>query len=163
MVLTILGSHGKKRCYLEFSDKTFLIPFFFFFLPRCMACKILIPWPGIEPGPWQWKCRVLITRPLGNSQDVSNDYFKLSFQSHKNKTSDNHFCEHCDLQSPLSKEILKHIGSEWLVMPDTSESYLVQLYVVPSIAFTGLESISTAYVHISPYYLLAKPSSWTGW
>ena len=44
-------------------------------------------------------------------------------------------------------------------MPDTSESYLVQLYVVPSIAFTGLESISTAYVHISPYYLLAKPSS----
>ena len=82
--------------------------FFFFFLPRCMACKILVPWPGIEPGPWQWKCWVLITRPSGNFQDIFNGYFKLSFESHKNKTFDNHFCEPCDLQSPLSKKILKH-------------------------------------------------------
>lgn len=44
-------------------------------------------------------------------------------------------------------------------MPDTSESYLAQLCVVPSIAFTGLELINATYVHISPYYLLAKPSS----
>ena len=34
-----------------------------------MACRILVPWPGIEPGPWQWKRQVLTTKLPGNSQD----------------------------------------------------------------------------------------------
>ena len=161
VVLTILASHGKKNATKSSMIRPFF--YFFFFLPCCMACKTLVPWPGIEPGPWQRKCRVLITRPSGNPQDISNGYCKLSFESHKNKTFDNHFCEPCDLQSPLSKKILKHVGSEWLLMPDTPESSLAQLCVVPSTAFTGLGLINTANVHISPYYLLAKPSSWTGW
>ena len=29
----------------------FSTTFFFFFLPHCMACRILVPWSGIEPGP----------------------------------------------------------------------------------------------------------------
>ena len=30
-----------------------------FFRPCCAACSILVPGPGIEPLPWQWKCWVL--------------------------------------------------------------------------------------------------------
>ena len=32
-----------------------------------MACRILVPRPETEPGPQQWKCRVLTTGPPGNS------------------------------------------------------------------------------------------------
>ena len=37
-----------------------MYPFIFF---HCTACGILVPRPGTEPGPWQWKCRVLTTGP----------------------------------------------------------------------------------------------------
>lgn len=40
--------------------------FFFFFRLRCEACGILVPWAGIIPGPWQWKCWVLTIGPPGN-------------------------------------------------------------------------------------------------
>ena len=43
------------------------VVFFSFFWPYCAACRILVPWPGIEPGPWQWKPQVLTTGPPGNS------------------------------------------------------------------------------------------------
>ena len=33
-----------------------------------LACRILVPQPGIEPGPRLWKRRVLTTGPPGNSQ-----------------------------------------------------------------------------------------------
>ena len=42
--------------------------FFVCFWPWCSACRILVPWPGIELRPWQWKLRVLITGFPGNSQ-----------------------------------------------------------------------------------------------
>ena len=29
---------------------------FFFFGPGDMSCRILVPQPGIKPGPTQWKC-----------------------------------------------------------------------------------------------------------
>lgn len=32
---------------------------FFFFLPRCAPCWLLLPQLGIQPGPWPWKHRVL--------------------------------------------------------------------------------------------------------
>ena len=41
---------------------------FFFFWLRHMACRILVPCPGTEPRPQQWKCQVLTTGPPGNSQ-----------------------------------------------------------------------------------------------
>ena len=41
--------------------------FFFFFWPCHVVCGILVPWPGIEPGPQQWKHWVLTTGPPGNS------------------------------------------------------------------------------------------------
>ena len=39
------------------------------FWPHSVAWGILVPWPGIEPVPLQWKHRVLTTGPPGNSQD----------------------------------------------------------------------------------------------
>ena len=41
--------------------------FFFFFGHAGMACRISVPWPGIEPRPQHWKPRILTTRPPGNS------------------------------------------------------------------------------------------------
>jgi len=38
-----------------------------FFWPHCAACSISVPWSRIEPRPWQWKPRILTTRPTGNS------------------------------------------------------------------------------------------------
>ena len=42
------------------------------------ACRLLVPQPGIEPGPWQQKHRVLTPGPPGNSQDCTNFAEKLS-------------------------------------------------------------------------------------
>ena len=48
-------------------------PQFFLFLlfvwPRWAACGIVVPQPGIEPGPQQWKRQVLTTRLPGNSHE----------------------------------------------------------------------------------------------
>ena len=48
-----------------------MVSLFFLFLfliwPHLMAYRILVPQPGIESGPRQWKCRVLTTGPPGNS------------------------------------------------------------------------------------------------
>ena len=44
--------------YIFFYLKKILL---FFFLPHCVACEILVPQPGIEPGLLHWKCRVLTT------------------------------------------------------------------------------------------------------
>ena len=42
-------------------------------MQRRTACGILLPWPGIEPGPQQWKHRVLTTGLPGNSpQNIFN-------------------------------------------------------------------------------------------
>ena len=38
-----------------------------FLCPCCMLVGSLMPQPGIEPRPWQWKHRILATRPPGNS------------------------------------------------------------------------------------------------
>ena len=46
------------------SDFIYLIVYFW---PRCAACGVLVPQPGIEPGPQQGKRRVLTTEPRGKS------------------------------------------------------------------------------------------------
>ena len=35
--------------------------------PHWAACGILVPYQGLNPVPWQWKCWVLTTGPPGNS------------------------------------------------------------------------------------------------
>ena len=49
--------------------------FYLSFWPYHIAFGILVPWPGIEPGPCQWKSWVLVPGPLGNS------FFSFSFSS----------------------------------------------------------------------------------
>ena len=41
------------------------------FGPRRAACRILVPQPGVEPRPLQWKCRVLTTGPPGKSHEAA--------------------------------------------------------------------------------------------
>ena len=54
--------------YLPPSLPSFLPSFLSFFSwLRHVTCRISVPWSAIEPGPWQWKCWVLTTRPPGNS------------------------------------------------------------------------------------------------
>ena len=41
-----------------------------------MACRILVPWPGIEPGPLQWKHQTATNHgPLGNSHFWFSSYY----------------------------------------------------------------------------------------
>ena len=45
-----------------------------FFSPVCLffgseACEILVPWPGTERRPYQWKHQVLTTGLAGNSPE----------------------------------------------------------------------------------------------
>ena len=52
--------HGSKRMFLQFMSECF-------FSWLCHAtCGILVPWPGMNSGPQQWKCQVL-TLGLGFS------------------------------------------------------------------------------------------------
>ena len=44
-----------------------LLIVFFFLLPCCMACGILVPQPGMEPGPSELRVQSLTTGPPGNS------------------------------------------------------------------------------------------------
>ena len=41
------------------------------FCPYRATCRILVPQPGIEPGLWQWKHRILTTGPSGNFQLIT--------------------------------------------------------------------------------------------
>ena len=53
---------------------------FGFFWPHCIVCGILVPRPGIEPGPQQWERQILTTRLPGNFQVMGflKTYWKQS-------------------------------------------------------------------------------------
>ena len=51
-----------------FSGELWLIRVCFFGGGAVPSGIFLVPWPGIEPRPWQWKHWVLTTGPPGNSQ-----------------------------------------------------------------------------------------------
>ena len=47
--------------------KILFIYLFIYFWPHCMACGILLSWPGVDPGPPAMKPWVLTTGPPGKS------------------------------------------------------------------------------------------------
>ena len=56
--------YRKKRELFHFAHIFSFLRFFFFFFffwSHHPACGILVPWPGIEPGLWQWNHWVLTT------------------------------------------------------------------------------------------------------
>ena len=57
--------HYQTQSHLDFL-LLFAVFFHSFWLYHAVY-KISFPWPGIEPGPQQWKPGVLTTRPPGNS------------------------------------------------------------------------------------------------
>ena len=56
----------------------------YYLLIHFLACGILVPWPGIEPAPLQWKHGVLTDEPPGKLQQRTsedpNQYFLVWFQ-----------------------------------------------------------------------------------
>ena len=63
----------------------------YFFWPCHTACGILVPQPWIEPGPRQWKHRVLTTGPPGNSP------IHLIFLMHLLQTSEFFILKHFNM------------------------------------------------------------------
>jgi len=55
-----------KNSRLKFFSSIFK-NFLNYFSPPGMTCGILVPWPGTEPKPLQWKCGVLTRGPPGES------------------------------------------------------------------------------------------------
>ena len=57
----------------------YLAQIIFFFPQRQTACRILIPWPGIELKLWQWKHWILTTtRELSGDKNVHNAFIHYS-------------------------------------------------------------------------------------
>ena len=57
---------GTRHCAFHLIG---IISFFFFFSrPHSTPCGILVPRPGMEPGPRQWKHQILTTGQPGNSR-----------------------------------------------------------------------------------------------
>ena len=56
-----------------------MLGFLFVLWPCLMACGISVLQPGIEPGPRQWKHRILTTSPPGNSLMLGLSLFKFKF------------------------------------------------------------------------------------
>ena len=51
-----------------------LLIFCFLFWLCYESGEISVPRPGIEPGTWNWQCRILTTRPPGNSPLSSTNF-----------------------------------------------------------------------------------------
>ena len=58
------ADHLKSLCWIFYTTVSILCFFFFFGLE---ACKILVPWPEIEPVPPALEGEVLTTRPTWKS------------------------------------------------------------------------------------------------
>ena len=68
----ICSVHRCSRIFFFFFYlETMLFSFYIFiFWLLWVACRIFVPWPGIEPWPQQWDCRVLTTGLLGDSSKI---------------------------------------------------------------------------------------------
>ena len=63
--------------YVETKSWTQLSVYFLNFWPHCMACSILVPWPGNESSPQQWTCRVFTTGPPRTSLRLQTSNLKF--------------------------------------------------------------------------------------
>jgi len=63
----LVVANGRESSETDISDIRRLIPFFFFWLCRMLACTILVPQPGFEPKSMTVKAQVLTTGLPGNA------------------------------------------------------------------------------------------------
>ena len=62
------SSTGKlQMCFL---NQFWVFFFYLTFWPHCVPCRMLVPWPGIEPMPLQWKHEFITIGPPEMSQEV---------------------------------------------------------------------------------------------
>ena len=73
--------HAKKQNNNSKSKQNFEKFSRIFLLVHLTACRILVPWPGIEPKPWQWKLQGLTIRQPGNSPNFFHIKKKISVSS----------------------------------------------------------------------------------
>ena len=66
LCLVVLKKNLEVFFHIIFKWQSLSTSPFFFWLYHA-ACRILVPQPGIEPKPQQWKCQVLTTGLPGNS------------------------------------------------------------------------------------------------
>ena len=63
----LIWQKGLCRCRLESWNGVVILDFFFFFGHVTWLVEYQFPDQGLNPGPWQWECKVLTTGPPGNS------------------------------------------------------------------------------------------------
>ena len=64
------GGNLKVFFFFFFSQTAFILLLLLFFWLHHLAGRILVPNQGLNPGPLQWKHRVLTTAPPGNSLNL---------------------------------------------------------------------------------------------
>ena len=112
----------------------------FFFWPCRMAWGILVPWPGLEPGPWRWKRRVLTPGPPGNSQNIK--YYSKYIQKFEKDLEKSPSSSHTPSNSMiLHQRIVKYLQKGGSPMPIrflTSFYHLFSLHVKNITCLWGL-------------------------
>ena len=82
--------HCRSSCLVVAEPEIYLSSLFFLlfkktskkiFWPCRTDCGISVPQPGMEPGPQPWQCRILTSRPPGNSfRSLFNTICKVAFE-----------------------------------------------------------------------------------
>ena len=76
----ILSTNFNNRCKNSAKEWRFELGYI-----NCGKKKMLIPTPGIEPGPRRWERRILTTRPCGNRQTSGRKHlFYVVRSAHRN-------------------------------------------------------------------------------
>ena len=134
--------------HLDWCNQTFLFLLFCLFWLRRTACRILVPWPGLNPGLQQWKCWILTSGQPGNSPS----------RCFKGKATHGHSTASENVPPPLKQhanteeEFLKFNHSFWwntypwsqLLLHQTLEEWNNNLF------FTWSE-LSFCYMHLKEF------------
>ena len=71
------------------------------------ACGICFPDQGLNPGPWHWEIRVLVTGPSGKSQIwLISRTIDLILLAHLNLWTESHTCHLKDSSYPSVENVL---------------------------------------------------------
>ena len=126
------------------------------FWPWCSACGILVPWPGIELRPWQWKLRVLTTGFPGNShyylhfidEKTETQEFKSLVQGSRVQNDQSQACTYSPDSNRKPMLLYWDIPGLWRPLPYLTCYYISACWTLP------LPLLS------SPFQICKFPTSW---